>query len=53
MIELGKVQELEILRTKEFGVYVGEKAGDEASVLLPKKQVPQGAKVGDKVEVFM
>ena len=40
MIELGKVQELEILRTKEFGVYVGEKAGDEASVLLPKKQVP-------------
>ena len=53
MIELGKVQELEILRTKEFGVYVGEKAGDEASVLLPKKQVPQGAKVGDKVEVFI
>ena len=53
MIELGKVQELEILRTKELGVYVGEKAGDEASVLLPKKQVPQGAKVGDKVEVFI
>lgn len=53
MIELGKVQELEILRTKEFGVYVGEKAGDEASVLLPKKQVPQGAGVGDKVTVFI
>lgn len=53
MIELGKVQELEILRTKEFGVYVGEKAGDEASVLLPKKQVPQGAGVGDKVSVFI
>lgn len=53
MIELGKVQELEILRVKEFGVYVGEKAGDEASVLLPKKQVPEGAKIGDKVEVFI
>lgn len=25
MIELGKVQELEIVRTKEFGVYLSEK----------------------------
>lgn len=53
MIELGKIQELEIVREKEFGVYVGEKAGDEAAVLLPKKQVPQGAKTGDKVSVFI
>ena len=44
MIELGKVQELEIVRTKEFGVYLSEKAGDEAAVLLPKKQVPQDSK---------
>ena len=47
-----KVQELEIVRTKEFGVYLSEKAGDEAAVLLPKKQVPQGAQIGDKVEVL-
>ena len=54
MIELGKVQELEILRVKEFGVYVGEAEGDEASsVLLPRKQVPEGAAVGDKVQVFI
>ena len=53
MIELGKVQELEILREKDFGVYVGENAGDEASVLLPKKQVPEGAKVGDRIQVFI
>ncbi len=53
MIELGKVQELEILRTKEFGVYVGQKDDDQVSVLLPKKQVPQDAKEGDKVEVFI
>ena len=53
MIELGKVQELEILREKDFGVYVGEDAGDEASVLLPKKQVPEGAKVGDRIQVFI
>ena len=37
MIELGKVQELVIIRTKEFGVYLAEKEGDEAAVLLPKK----------------
>ena len=27
MIELGKVQELEIIRKKEFGVYLAEKEG--------------------------
>ena len=27
MIELGKVQELVIIRTKEFGVYLAEKEG--------------------------
>ena len=53
MMELGKTQELEIVRTKEFGVYLSEKAGDEAAVLLPKKQVPAGAKIGDKVKVFI
>lgn len=53
MIELGKVQELEILRIKDFGVYVGHKDDDQASVLLPKKQVPKDAGEGDKVEVFI
>lgn len=53
MIELGKVQELEIVRKKDFGVYLSEKAGDEAAVLLPKKQVPKEARIGDKVTVFI
>lgn len=53
MIELGKRQLLEVVRKKEFGVYLGEKAGDEAAVLLPKKQVPKGTEVGDKIEVFI
>lgn len=52
MIELGKVQELEIVRTKEFGVYLSEKAGDEAAVLLPKKKVPEGARIGDRISVL-
>ena len=41
MIELGKRQLLEVVRIKDFGVYLGEQPGDEAAVLLPKKQVPQ------------
>lgn len=53
MIELGKVQELMILRERDFGVYVGEYVGDEAAVLLPKKQVPAGAGLGDSVKVFI
>ncbi|WP_367567877.1 S1 RNA-binding domain-containing protein [Lacrimispora sp.] len=53
MIELGKMQTLLVQRVKEFGVYVGEETGSEVSVLLPKKQVPEGAKPGDEVTVFI
>lgn len=42
-----------MLREKEFGVYLGEKAHPEASVLLPKKQVPEGTKLGDSLQVFI
>lgn len=50
MIKIGEYQTLEIKRKVDFGVYVGD---DEAQVLLPKKQVPKGAEVGDTVEVFI
>lgn len=53
MIELGKIQELEVVRIKEFGVYLSESARETASVLLPKKQVPEGTKIGDKITVFI
>lgn len=53
MIELGRTQELEILRIKDFGAYVGETGDTETAVLLPKKQIPEGAKVGDLVTVFI
>ena len=53
MIELGKIQELEIVRKKEFGVYLSEKPGDEEAVLLPRKQVPEGADIGSRVTVFI
>ncbi|MBQ6833334.1 MAG: S1 RNA-binding domain-containing protein [Lachnospiraceae bacterium] len=57
MMELGKMQTLEVMKVKDFGVYLAESArcSDplEKGVLLPKKQVPDGTKVGDKLEVFL
>ncbi len=53
MIELGKRQLLEVVRAKDFGVYLGEKSTDEAAVLLPRKQVPEGTEIGDKLDVFI
>ncbi len=53
MIRLGKVQELKVVREKAFGVYLGEDEKSESSVLLPKRQVPEGTKVGDVLQVFI
>ena len=55
MIELGKVQELTVVKKVDFGVYLGEKmdAGQEERVLLPKKKVPAGTKEGDRFQVFI
>lgn len=53
MIELGKKQTLEIVKKVEFGVYLAEEAASTEKVLLPKKQVPEGAEAGTKVEVFI
>lgn len=50
MIELGKINTLEILRTVSFGSYLG-KDGDE--VLLPTKYEKKDFKVGDWIEVFV
>lgn len=50
MIELGKRQKLKIVKEVEFGVYLGD---EKERVLLPKKQVPEGAKKDDELEVFI
>lgn len=47
---LGKKQTLSVVKKTEFGVYLGS---NEDKVLLPRKQVPEGTEVGDKVEVFL
>lgn len=53
MIELGRKQTLTVVRQKEFGVYLAESPDSEQGVLLPSKQVPEGIKTGDQLEVFI
>ncbi len=55
MLELGKKQSLLIVKELDFGVYLGEtlNASMDDRVLLPKKQVPQGSRTGDTIEVFL
>ena len=54
MIQLGERQKLVVVKTVDFGVYVAPAAGEaEEKVLLPKKQVPEGTKIGDELEVFI
>lgn len=55
MIELGKMQKLEVKRNTSVGLFLNTKdsrKGDK-DVLLPRKEVPKGIKVGDEIEVFV
>lgn len=54
MIRLGETQELEIVKTQDFGVYLAPSAERaEERVLLPQKQVPDGSKIGDRLSAFV
>lgn len=53
MIRLGEIQILHIIKKVDFGVYLSADSGEADKVLLPQKQVPDGAKVGDEIEVFV
>lgn len=53
MIEIGKKQQLMIVKQVEFGVYLSEENNERETVLLPIRQVPENAKSGDMLEVFL
>ena len=53
MIELGKMQTLTIVKKVDSGVYLADEKMPAEKVLLPVRQVPKGAGMGDKVEVFI
>ena len=49
-MQLGEIQKLKIEKKVEFGVYLSD--GTDR-VLLPKKQVPENASMGEELSVFV
>ena len=52
MLRLGEYQELKVIKKVDFGVYLAQEEGEER-VLLPKKELPGGVKIGDVQRVFL
>lgn len=50
-LQLGKRNQLKVLRRKEHGVYL--EGGDIGDILLPKRYVPEGVQIGDTLNVFL
>ena len=50
MIKVGDYSVLKVLREADFGFYLDDGA---EGVLLPKRFVPEGLKVGDEIKVFI
>ena len=54
MIKTGEWNELKVIRSKDFGIYLGEEGSSTGeTVLLPRKQVPEGVKAGATMTVFI
>lgn len=50
MIQVGKYNELEVIKQMDFGVYLGD---GMVEILMPAKWVPKDTRVGDVLEVFV
>jgi len=51
VIEIGKYNELTILRETSVGLYLGDESGED--VLLPNKYCPENYELEDKITVFV
>lgn len=51
MIQVGRFNRLSVKKTADFGLYLD--GFGEVEILLPKRFVPAGLKVGDPVDVFI
>ncbi len=49
-LEIGRFNELKIIKETTIGVYLDSDAGE---ILMPRKYVPQGVHVGDSMRVFV
>lgn len=50
-IRLGDYNTLKVVKAVDFGLYLD--GGDEGEILMPKRYVPNGTKIGDELEVFV
>jgi predicted RNA-binding protein (virulence factor B family) len=50
-VELGKFNQLEVVKTVDFGVYLD--GHDDGEILLPTRYVPEGCKPGETLNVFI
>lgn len=53
MFKLCEYQNLTIARFKEFGALLEENKDDEKRILLPSREVPEEAKIGDTIKIFI
>ena len=51
MIQLGQLNRLQVIREVPFGVYLD--GGEAGGILLPKREVPEGCQIGDRLQVFV
>ena len=51
MANVGEYNELEVVREAEQGLYLGGERNND--ILLPGSYIPEGCKVGDKINVFI
>lgn len=51
MIRLGKHNIMQVVREVDFGMYLD--ASEVGEVLIPRKYIPKGTKVGDSLRVFI
>ncbi len=50
MVEVGKYNELEVLKELDFGIYLGD---GTVEILMPTKWIPKETKIGDVLNVFV
>ncbi len=53
MIRLGEINNLQIKRFTSVGAFLNEVEPEDEDVLLPKAQIPDGAEIGDEIEVMI
>ncbi len=51
MAAIGLINELEVVKEVDFGIYLD--GGEHGEILMPKRYVPEGCNVGDSIQAFL